>query len=202
MGGADKAFLRFRGVPLWRHQLATLAALGPGQLLISANADQEFPPAEGALEPGGAGEGVVAEVVRDREPDLGPLGGLAAALEACRRPVALVLAIDLPLLTPGWIAGHLLAPVAKSGWESGVVPWRDGRFEPLGACYPASLHALARDLLAGGERSLQAFAEAALLGGAVEKLVLDPAGCGLYFNLNSPADLAALETRAKPADQP
>jgi molybdopterin-guanine dinucleotide biosynthesis protein A len=76
------------------------------------------------------------------------------------------------------------------------VPHQEGRFEPLAACYPASLHALARELLGGGERSLQAFAAAALRQGAVEVLALDAAGRRHFHNLNSPADLAALGPHA------
>jgi molybdopterin-guanine dinucleotide biosynthesis protein A len=105
-----------------------------------------------------------APVVPDRIPGAGPLGGLDAALRHARAhgyDGVLLVACDLPLLTPG-----ILRRVAEAlGDHDAVAPERPaGGVEPLCAAYRVravdaverrlaqedrSLHALFRDL--GGE---------------------------------------------------
>ena len=41
--GSDKAFLDWKGKPLFAQQLRKLAALGPDRLWLSTNAEQPFP---------------------------------------------------------------------------------------------------------------------------------------------------------------
>lgn len=70
--------------------------------------------------------------VTDVYPQWGALGGLHAALSACRRDWAIVVACDLPFVTP-----ELFRSLAsKRGDHDAVVPVQpDGRPQPLAALY-------------------------------------------------------------------
>ncbi len=76
-------------------------------------------------------------VVRDEFPGRGALGGLHAALKNCNSKLAIVLAVDLPLITPDAVAN--LATLAESLAKFlAVVPRQsDGRPQPLFAAYRA-----------------------------------------------------------------
>jgi len=129
--------------------------------------------------------------VADRPGPPCALRGVATALAEARAPRVLVLAVDLPLLTPD----VLLALVACA--EADVVaPRTPGGLEPLCALYrvEAALP-LARARLASGELSLQG------LLGALDVATLqgddlasaDPDGSAL-LNVNTPDDLARAES--------
>lgn len=90
----------------------------------------------------------------------GPLVALCAGAESLaalgRAGPALVLACDLPFVT-----AEALAVLA--GWPGGAsaVPMVGGRLQPLCARWSASDLALAKELVAAGERSMRALLEAA-----------------------------------------
>lgn len=91
-----------------------------------------------------------AWIVHDRQPDRGPLEGMAAGLSALgdAARAAFVTACDLPLLEPAVIG--LLADLL-AGYDA-VVP-SSGRFdEPLLAVYDSAVLPQIEALLAGGQR--------------------------------------------------
>jgi molybdopterin-guanine dinucleotide biosynthesis protein A len=169
--GRDKATLVIDGEPLWQRQLATLRALDPAELLISGPLD-------------GPWSGAGVEVVPDDRPGFGPLGGLATILTRMRYERLLVLAVDLPAMTADFLRSLLGACPA----DRGIVPALDGRFEPLAAIYPRTLHGMVVRGLKGGGYSLQPLVA---LGLAEGLLAVHPVGEGdrcLFHNLNTPAD--------------
>lgn len=86
MGGVDKGWVEWQGLPLIQHVIRRLAPQ-VDDLVISANRSLEQ---YQALE---------HPVVADHLPDFsGPLAGIAAALAVCRHDWALVVACDCPLL--------------------------------------------------------------------------------------------------------
>jgi len=99
------------------------------------------------------------EVVRDAEPGLGPLAGLAAGLAAVapRAEVAAVCAVDAPLAHPAVMA----ALIGALGESAAVLPVSDGRPQPLFAVYRTLLGSLAEQLVAEGERRAGALGERA-----------------------------------------
>src|SRR5204862_64335 len=81
----------------------------------------------------------------------GPLSGLTAGLERLRTSHLLVLAIDLPNVSVGYL--RKLCGLACRG--RGVIPVNGDRYEPLCAVYPRRAAAAAREALASGDVSLQ-----------------------------------------------
>jgi len=142
--GREKALLPIAGEPLWRRQWRVLEAAGAGEIFLSARPDQDWVP------PG-------VTVLADAVPGAGPLAGIAAALARCTTSHLLVLAVDLPRMTPAWFAP--LAAECTPG--RGAVGRRGRFFEPLAAIYPAELSAAAGAALSRGDYALQAFIVAA-----------------------------------------
>lgn len=129
-------------------------------------------------------------VVEDLRAGLGALGGLHAALSACRAEWAAVVACDLPFVT-----GELLSRLAsmRSDETDAVVPVQeDGRVQTLCALYRARV-CLGRieELIGAGElrpRALLSRVRARLV--AFEEL-LDLEGSARFFvNVNTPEDYA------------
>lgn len=169
----DKALLPHEGGLLWQRQLDVLDRAGAKQVFLSAREDQTW-----------AGEAPgFARVVRDASPDSGPLGGIVAGLEQCGSGHLAVLAVDLPQMTPAWLA-TLLADCAPGRGAVG----RNGQwFEPLAAVYPRELLPLARAALARRELSLQKLLTAAEAQGLLHVREIAAAEAPLFTNWNEPA---------------
>jgi molybdopterin-guanine dinucleotide biosynthesis protein A len=176
--GVDKATLLIAGRPLWQRQLGVLSELRPAALWVSARKAPAWRP------PG-------VEVLEDKLPSCGPLGGVAAGLSRLETSHLLVLAIDLPQMT----AEHLrkLWSLARPG--SGVIPSHGDYFEPLCAIYPIEALAAAESTLDSGDASLQHFAQNLLCKSQAQVYDTKPEERPLYLNMNTPADLPALTTR-------
>ena len=174
--GRDKALLPLPdGRLLWQRQLAILCALEPAELFVSGPAREGLP----------AGVRVLA----DEAPNLGPLAGIAAALHAMRSTHLVVLAVDLPAMTTGYLLELLRAP-RRGGAAQGTIPQRaDGTFEPLAAVYPRAASTLAGARLHGADRSLQAFVRSLIEHDLAVAHPLQQADGDLFVNWNQPQDL-------------
>lgn len=129
MGGA-KAATPLAGRPMITYPLAALAAVLT-DVAVLAKAGSALPE-------------LPAGIARWSEPDepRHPLAGITAALRAAHGRAVLVLACDLPLVTPELV--RALA-AARAGDAPAVVTRADGRLQPLCARYePAALAALER----------------------------------------------------------
>jgi molybdopterin-guanine dinucleotide biosynthesis protein A len=73
------------------------------------------------------------DVVEDRFPGCGPLGGIHAALCSTQADLNLVLSVDMPLMTADFLIW--LAQLAVAGGELAFVPEVQGRRQPLCAVY-------------------------------------------------------------------
>ncbi|MBX5449547.1 MAG: molybdenum cofactor guanylyltransferase [Thermogemmatispora sp.] len=132
-----------------------------------------------------------ARLVVDLVPDQGPLMGLYSGLLAVHAPQTIVLAVDLPLLSPRLLAWLLSLPVQD---ESLCVPLVDQRPQVLLARYPRSLlNSIAR-LLAEGRRNPRSLLEVAPVRWLPEEELrsLDPE-LHSFLNVNTPQDWQALE---------
>lgn len=175
--GCDKAGLIIHGQPLWQRQLATLRALEPQELFISGR-------------PNGPYVGAGVPIVFDTEPNLGPMGGLVAALRRNQNPFLLVLAIDLPAMSTDFL--RCLVQSA-SDQKLGVAPYFDGRFEPLAAVYPQACLPLVEEVLrVGVDRSLQGLIREAVARGIMRGYPLREVERSVFRNLNTPQDFGSL----------
>lgn len=176
--GQDKALLPLAdGRPLWRRQLDdVLRPLGPAELWFSG------PPRVGLP--------ADARVLADEQPGLGPLSGIAAALDAMSTPLLAALAVDLPAMTMEYFRKRLLPRCQP---KKGAAPrGEDGFYEPLAAVYPRECLELAREHLRGGDRSLQSFVRRLEAAGLIEAVEIRKGERSLFTNWNTPADVGPL----------
>jgi molybdopterin-guanine dinucleotide biosynthesis protein A len=96
---------------------------------------------------------VPALVVRDPEPDLGPLAGIAQGLAHVGAELAYVTGTDVPFLTPAF-ARTLLS------FGGAAAPEVGGFVQTLAAAYPRAARDVALSLLEGGRRRPLALLEA------------------------------------------
>lgn len=178
MGGGDKALLGLGGQSLLTHVAARLEPQ-VAALALNANGD----PARFAA----ARLPVLSDPVADYP---GPLAGVLAGLDwaaAQGGDTVVSAACDTPFfpcdLVPQLLlaAEGMAAPLALA--ESG------GRLHPVFGLWPVSLRGALREALARGERKVLRFAEAH--GARVARFPV--LGTDPFFNINTPADLAAAE---------
>lgn len=132
--GDDKALLDIGGRPMIS---LILDRLRPHfeQILVSANDARKY-----------AFLGV--EIVPDKVPGLGPLGGIASALERSSNDLNFVVACDIPQIDVE-IVKRLLA---EAEGHDGAIPRNpDGKIEPLFAVYRKSVLSAVEAALRAGE---------------------------------------------------
>lgn len=207
--GFNKALLRVGGRTLVEHTARLLAKLTGAVLIVSRDrsvaADLPYP------------------VVDSEAPGVGPLAALAAGLECCTTPWALVLACDLPLF-PAALGAYMLAVATDRGgsvpgggpgrprgeagageangsggpgrWEA-VVPYWNGFWEPLAAVYARSCLPAIQDALARGEKRVTSFYGRVRVRPVREEEIRSFAPPAVaFFNLNTRSDLKALRKLA------
>jgi molybdopterin-guanine dinucleotide biosynthesis protein A len=133
-----------------------------------------------------------AEIVEDRWPGEGPLGGIITALEdaakgATRREWNLIVSCDMPFLTGEWLK-FLLERATKSKAQI-VFPHSASGPEPLCACWQTEALESLRSGFARGVRKVTdgiALLPAEVLDGKDWKR-FDSAG-RLFWNMNTAAD--------------
>ncbi len=171
--GRDKALIEIDGLPLWQRQLRVLEELQPAEIFLSGLLPCDRYPH-----------------IPDACDHAGPLGGIVASLRICSTPLLVVLAIDLPQMTSGFLQELLSLSAASCG----VVPGMPDRLEPLAAVYPRLVRALAEDSLRSGDYSMQEFCRRALAAGLVRLKEIEQKIEPLFFNMNTPNDLDALRS--------
>lgn len=179
MGGTGpKALAMCAGRTLLDRAHATLAAICDDVVVVA--------PASMALP--------VAESVRvaDGVEVSGPLAPMIAGLASRACDEAIVLAVDLPLLTPALLASLR----ALRGPALALVPRPGGVPQPLAAWYDSrALEGLARSL-ASGERSVaRAVQTLSPLWADDDELATLPGGLMAWLNVNSRDDLALAARR-------
>jgi molybdenum cofactor guanylyltransferase len=128
--------------------------------------------------------------VADVIPDAGPLGGIAAGLEAARHDLVAVVAVDMPGASSAVLA--LLAGLWQG--EAAVVPVVQGRWEPLHAVWARSAAARIVACLQAGDRKVVRVLATLLTSPGVrlvdegEWSAAGPTGA-FAANLNVPLDL-------------
>lgn len=179
--GADKALLELGGVPMVVRTARLVAPLVAAVIVVGP--PERFAPL-----------GLAA--IADRQPGLGPLGGIATALAHTHCDWNLVLACDLPYLTAAWLA-HLIARARDSAADA-LLPHTEAAGmllpEPLCAIYHRRCRAAMDAALERGVRKVTD----GLAGLRIE--TVPPAewkafasSGRLFKNMNSPEDFRQVE---------
>lgn len=137
--GSDKARLIVHGQPLLRH---VAAMLEPVVASITVVADRA-----------GKYDDVGFRTVADRQPGLGPLGGLDTALHDLPSDYKwlLLCSCDAVIIRRVWL-NHLL-DVPNDGHDA--VAFKANRWQPMPALYAVSAQQIIATCLASGNRSMQ-----------------------------------------------
>ena len=172
--GRDKALIDFQGKPVIAHVIDALRELTTDVVVVSNRLDSY--------------RSLGVRIVPDYEPPCGPLGGIAAGLQAVQHELSVVVACDMPFLNVTllrWL-------IDRAGGYDAVVPQTGAEFEPLHAVYRRiCLYPIAQRLQRGDRRVISFFADVRLRAvPEAEWRVVDPEGRSL-INLNTPADLDA-----------
>ena len=184
--GRDKALIEIDGRPLWHIQLTKLQAVC-GEVIVCGSRSQQalFQTESVPFAP-------------DATADLGPLSGMARALESTQRSHVLVLAVDMPKMSERYLQG--LCDAAQK--HCGVVPERAGRLESLCAVYPVDLLPWVISLLSGNDRSLRSLIRIALQKRLMRPFPVPDSDLELFENWNAPADISPLGPRSPSTASP
>ena len=181
--GRDKALAQFDSTPLLV-RIATLARTCIEEVMVVATAEKYRD-----LDPH-------LEIIKDRWPGEGPLGGIITALQhtASTDPAAewnLILSCDMPFLNAEWL-NFLVDRARASAPEIQVIlPHSTHGPEPLCACYRTNAADALKNVFDRGVRKVtQALQQlrTEVLDESVWKR-FDSAG-RLFWNMNTPADFA------------
>jgi len=134
-----------------------------------------------------------ATIVRDREPEKGPLAGLREGLEAAAAERFFVTATDAPWLNAAFVDELFAHPGCR-------VPEAEGHVQVLSAVYPGSAGAVAAALLGAGRRRpldlLEAIGFEAIEAASLQSV--DDAGPFPWSGFNTPEAYLAAVRRVDP----
>ncbi len=186
--GHDKAALLLNGRPLvarvverLRLALANIIVIGPHSLA--------------ALQPG-------APVIPDARPGLGPLGGLATALDVTDTEWLFLVACDMPFIQPALVR-HMASLALATPDAEAVALRAPGGLEPLHAAYRHDIAPHVARALASPRPSMRGLLESlrVLEVAPADVASLDPGNLST-FNANTPDDWSrALLLAAKEAGE-
>jgi molybdenum cofactor guanylyltransferase len=173
--GIDKAFVEFAGKTLLARALeVTRSVTSDVKIVGDAAKFAAFGP-----------------VVQDEFHDCGPLGGIHAALRASKAELNLMLAVDVPFVSPELLQ-YLVMCAEKMSDAVVTVPHVGGRWQPLCAIYRSRFVDLAeRALYVGRYKIDDLFADVHVQ--TVEEKELIGAGftAEMFRNLNTKEELEA-----------
>ena len=135
--GRPKALLPWRGRAMVAHVATVLSEVVDEVIVVTSE----------ALDVGGVGLEALpgVEIVRDEQPELGPLLGVHAGLTALQSERAYVTSTDSPYLSAAFVRAVLEHDAAEYGGAAAVE--HDGFVQPLAAVVPKSRHELAARLI-------------------------------------------------------
>jgi len=171
--GTDKAFAMLNGRSLLARALGVCRTITSEVWIVGDR--KKFAP--------------FAPVVEDVFPGCGPLAGMHAALRTSRTDLNLVLAVDLPFVSPALL--HFLVAQARQNGSMVTVPRAGKGWQPLCAVYRRIFAGAAETALRAGRYKIDALFEDAVTH-AVGEEELRSAGFSpeVFRNLNTPEELA------------
>ncbi len=173
--GTDKAFMTLNGRSLLERMLDLGRSVTPDVRIIG-NA-QKFAP--------------FAPTVEDVFRDCGPLGGIHAALRASSSELNLILAVDLPFVSPALLQ-YLITRAQSAPAASATVPDAAGGWQPLCAVYRREFADAAESALRAGRYKIDELFDVVQTQ-RIEEGELASAGLSpeLFQNLNTREEVKA-----------
>ena len=196
--GADKAFLEFGGQTLLDRALAVMGTVCDRVAIVGEPA--KFANYESSKCGSSKDESVVADIF----PGCGPLAGIHAALLHSLAELNLMLAVDMPFVSPELLV--FLFVEAEESKAIVTVPRSGKGLQPLCAVYRRDFFAVAEQALRAGKYKIDAaFSNVSVR--VIEEGELAAAGFSerSFFNVNTPQDrlaaegLADVSGRSRPA---
>jgi molybdopterin-guanine dinucleotide biosynthesis protein A len=171
--GTDKAFVTFEGRTLLARALNVARSITSDVRIVGDPV--KFAP--------------FAPVVEDIVPGCGPLAGIHAALRASTAEFNLILAVDMPFVSPALL--HFLISRAEGSASTVTLPRSTRGWQPLCAIYRPRFADAAEKALHAGRYKIDALFTP-LETQAVEEQDLERAGFSatMFRNLNTPEELA------------
>lgn len=171
--GADKAFVTFDGQTLLARVLNVARSITPDVRIVGDPA--KFAP--------------FAPTVDDIFPDCGPLAGIHAALRSSQTDLNLILAVDVPFISPALLR-YLLKRASNSG-ALVTVAKTEGGYQPLCAIYRRAFAGVAETALQAGRYKIDTLFTPTTTQTTAEK-ELETLGFSpkMFRNLNTPRELA------------
>ena len=179
--GADKYALRIGGETFLTRAVSALSEICENRVKIVLNQTQNI---ETPL-----------EVVRDIYPERGALGGIHAALANCTQKFAIILAVDLPLVTSQTIKNLADIALASNKYLAFVPRQTDLRAQPLCAIYRAGycLAPLEKLLDENDSASVKDFLELIYPRYIDQAKLSNETDKDIFFNVNYPSDFQTLQ---------
>ena len=175
--GTDKAFVMLHGETLLAHSLRLCHTVTKDVRIVGDR--NKF--------------GALAPIVEDIFPGCGPLGGIHAALRVSQSDLNLILAVDLPFVSPAVL--QFIIAQARASAAVVTVPRSAQGWQPLCAVYRRVFADSAEEALGAGRYKIDSLFES-LATHVIDEAVLTNAGFSLsiFHNVNTPEDLAELSS--------
>jgi molybdenum cofactor guanylyltransferase len=169
--GRDKAFVTWEGGTLLERALEVARAVTPTSLVVGAKDKFE----------------AYAPTVEDIYPGRGPLAGIHAALRATTTELNLMLAVDLPHVTPPLI--QYLVTQAQNSQAMVTVPRFAEGWQPLCAIYRKGFADIAEPALREGRNAIHLLLETNSHTIGQEELQRAGFSAKMFRNINTILDL-------------
>ena len=174
--GTNKALALLRGKFLIQHVRDTLASVFDDCLLIT-NTPEEY-------------MFLNMPMIKDRYQNMGPLGGIHAALHHSRKPWVFIIGCDMPAVTPEVIT--FLCSLAKKEFDA-VIPCLETGPEPLcGLYHKTALETIELELKNHKTRIKNLLEVLSVREAKEEELHLVVPGSPVFLNVNRKQDLNRL----------
>lgn len=180
--GQNKALMPFLGQPMIQRVVERLGGLGD-EMLVTTNQPEAF-------------QFLGLPLVADVLPGTGALGGLYTALLAAHAPRVLVVACDMPFVSPQ-LARLELDLLTAEDWDV-VIPTTLEGLEPLHAVYrrETCIPAIERALQEQKRRMISWFGDVRVRELSLEEVRAVEPELRAFMNVNTPEELAAAEALA------
>ncbi len=193
--GADKAFLDFGGQTLLDR---ALTVMGPVCGKVSIVGDPARFAESGSTKYDAAKYDAAkyGSVVADIFPGCGPLAGIHAALVHSTAELNLMLAVDMPFVSPELLAFLFATAEDADNHAIVTVPRTSKGLQPLCAVYRRDFSVAAEQALRAGKYKIDAaFSSVSIRVIAEDELAAAGFSEQSFFNLNTPQDRLAAEGR-------